>query len=301
MQSTHAKQVGALAAQALKSDEESTIGQVIATFPNSFYVKTRTDQLLFITNRSLRSPITVNVQYSGSFTDIIKPFDLVRIHDGRLCSSNLSIDLANDPPENEKTSPNNGAHYAKLTEASTLLSRILRIIDNAGSVLDSNQTLLHDSIGYFVKKTIIPLRAREFSSEFTAAALKIIGLGKGFTPSGDDFLLGFLFTYNSLSSSIPRTPICLEFTLLAARTNWISAKLLDYAQHLQVDDQLLWLIQSMSDEHADTVTAVETLFPRGHTSGIDIATGVVFGMTIACDIALRQRRTEAVAANLGFL
>jgi len=301
LQSTHAKQVGALAAQALKSDEESTIGQVIATFPNSFYVKTRTDQLLFITNRSLRSPITVNVEDSGSFTDMIKPLDIVCIHDGRLCSPNLSIELANISPEDEKTVLDNDVHCSKLTEASTLLSTILQIIENAGSVLDPNRPLLHESIGDFVKRAIIPLRNREFHLEFTAAASKIIGLGPGFTPSGDDFLLGFLFIYNSLSRNITRIPICLDFTLLAARTNWISAKLLDYAQHLQVDDQLLWLFRSMSDEHADTVKAVETLIPRGHTSGIDIATGVVFGMTIACDIALKQRRTEAVAANLGLL
>ena len=301
MQAIHAKHIGVLAAQALKSDQESMIGQVIVTFPNSFYLKTRKSQLVFITSRTLRSPITVNLEYSGNLTDIIKPLDPVHVNDGRLCHSNFSIEFAGSSPEGQKTFPVYGVQYAKLIEASILLSTILRIIENAGSVLDPSQIILHDSISDFVENAIIPLRTREFPSDFASAASKIIGLGTGFTPSGDDFLLGFLLIYNSLAPSITRTPICLDIALLASRTNWISAKLLDYAQHLQVDDQLLHLVQSMSDECEDTVTAVESLIPRGHTSGIDMATGAVFGMSITSDIALKLGRTEIVATNLGFV
>ncbi len=301
MPTLHANQIGSLAAQALNLDEESSVGQVIATFPNSFYVKTREDQLLFITNRSLRSPITVNVAYSGSFTDIVKPLELVDLHDGRLCTSNLSIEFTNTPAEEEKVRSDSDPYYSKLTAASMLLSTILNIIENGGSVLDQNQLMVHDSIGDFVKHGILPLRNKEIPSEFAAAASKIIGLGPGFTPSGDDFLLGFLVIYNSLSPAIARTPIYLEFEQLVGRTNWISAKLVDYAQHLQVDDQLLHVIQSMSDQYGDTVTALEALIPRGHTSGIDISTGGVLGLSVVCDIVLRQRNTEAVAAKLGFL
>ncbi len=54
-------------------------------------------------------------------------------------------------------------------------------------------------------------------------------------------------------------------------------------------------------QHGDTVTALEALIPRGHTSGIDIATGAVLGMSVVCDIVLRQRTTEVIAAKLGFL
>ena len=297
----YASQIGLLAAQALNSGEDSTVGQVIATFPNSFYVKTRDDQLLFITNRPIRSPITVNVTYSGSFTDIVRPLEAVYVHDGRLCYSNLSIEFTNTPAEEEKVLADNDPSYSKLTEASMLLSTILNVIENGGSILDQDQLIVHDSISDFVRHGILPLRTRNTPSEFAVRTSKIIGLGPGFTPSGDDFLIGFLVIYNSLSATIARTPIHLEFTQLAGRTNWISAKLVDYAQHLQVDDQLLDVIRSISDHQQDTVTALEALIPRGHTSGIDIATGVVLGLSVVCDIALKQRRTEAVAAKLGFL
>lgn len=301
MLTLHANQIGSLAAQALNLGEESTVGQVIATFPNSFYVKTRDDQLLFITNRSLRSPITVNVAYSGSFTDIVKPLEQVYLQDRRLCNSNLSIEITSISDEEEKVLVDKDPTYLKLMEASVLLSAILSVIENTGSILDQNQLIVHDSIGDFVRHGLLPLRNKGIPSEFAAAAWKIIGLGPGFTPSGDDFLLGFLIIYNSLSPAIARPPIYLEFEQLAGRTNWISAKLVDYAQHLQVDDQLLRVIGSMSNAHGDTVTALVALIPRGHTSGIDIATGAVLGLSVVCDIALGQRKTEVIAAKLGFL
>ena len=302
MQSVHANQLGPLAAQALNSDEESTIGQVIATFPNSFYVKTRDDQLLFITNRSLRSPITVNVVYSGRFTDIVKPLELVYLHDGRLCNSNLSIEFAcASQPTKDEVPVDFNPHFLKLAEATILLSTILSVIETAGSVLDPDRLMVHDSIADFVKHGVLQLRTKGNHSEFEVAASNIIGLGTGFTPSGDDVLLGFLIVYNSLARAITRTPIYIELKQLVEKTSWISAKLVDYAQHLQVDDQLLRVIRSMSDEHGDTVTALETLIPRGHTSGIDIATGAVLGLSVVCDIALEQRTTESIAAKLGFL
>jgi len=297
----HANQIGLLAAQALNLNEESSVGQIIATFPNSFYVKTRNDQLLFISSRSLRSPITVNVAYSGNFTDIVKPLEPLYLHDRRLHNSNLSIEITSVSENQKKILVDKNPYYWKLMQASILLSAILNVIENTGSSLDRNQFIVHDSIDDFVKHGLLSLRNKEIQTDFAAAAGKIIGLGQGFTPSGDDFLIGFLVIYNSLSQTIARKPIHLEFEQLVAKTNWISAKLVDYAQHLQVDDQLLRVIHSMSNKQDDTVTALEALIPRGHTSGIDIAAGAVLGLSVICDVALGQRNTETIAARLGFL
>jgi hypothetical protein len=295
----HSSQIGSHVGQILNSDEASAFGQIIATFPTSFYVKTRDDELLFITNRTLRSPITINVEYTGNFTDIAKPLEPVFLHHHQLNNSSLSIDVTNThEPKEKEVRFNTDPNYLKLMKASILLSTILNVIENAGSVLDRDQLLVHDSIGDFIQHGIMPLRSKEDPSNFVAATSKIIGLGSGFTPSGDDFLLGFLVIYNSLAFAIARRPIYLGSRELAG-TSWISAKLVDYAQHLQVDEQLLTMIQSMFDEHGDTVVAIETLLPRGHTSGIDMATGAVFGLSVICDITLRQRKTEVIAAMLG--
>ena len=218
MPALYASQIGTLAAQALSSDEEAIIGEVIAIFPNSFYLKTRGDQLLFFTNRSLRSPITVNLAYSGSFRKIIRPLESLYLYDRRLCNSSLSIDLTQTPlPTKEDALVDKNPDFVNLAEAANILSTILNVIETAGSVLDLDQPTVHDSVADFVKQGILPLRTKENHSEFAAAASRIIGLGTGFTPSGDDFLLGFLVVYNSLVHVIARTPIYMEFDQLARR------------------------------------------------------------------------------------
>ena len=301
MLTLHAHQTGSLAAKAPDLKEDSSVGHVIASFPNSFYVKMRNDQLLFITNLSLRSPITINVKYSGNFTNIVKPLEPVSFYKRRLCTTDLSIEVTGANDEDEKFLVDKELPYPKLMQDSILLSTILNLIENSRSSLDQNQPIVHDSISNFVRHGLLPLRDNGSMPEFAAAAGKIVGLGLGFTPSGDDLLLGFLVIYNSLSPAIARTPVYLGFELLARRTSWISAKLLDYAQHLQVDGELLRVIRSTLNPAEDTVLALETLISRGHTSGIDIVTGAVLGLSVVCDIALRGGNTEIIAAKLGLL
>ncbi len=299
MHTLQAIQIGSLAAQAVEFYEESTLGHVIVAFANSFYVKTLDNQLLFVTNRSLRSPITINVAGVTDFNYLVDPSEPVYLRQARLNSSKLSIVFTGVGKKERFIEKVESPHYSKLLEDSALITTILNVVENTGSVLDPKQHMIHDPICDFINYGVIPLRVKWSPSNFAKAAENIVGLGLGFTPSGDDFLLGFLVIYNSLSPAIGRPPIHLEFDQVAERTSWISAKLLDYAQHLQIDDQLLHLVQSTSST-LDTVTALETLIPRGHTSGIDIVVGAVLGLSIVCDIALGQSDTESVAAKLGF-
>ena len=297
MPTIQAERLGSLAVQAIKTSTDVTVvGEVLASFPNSFYIRTQDDQLLFFTNRALPSPITVIIGASDNFANVIKPHEELLCQNSRLFTRNLSIDLkqvSRQPISEDST--RRSPDFVRLVEASEILSVILSIIDTKGSALDATLRPIHNSITDFVRN-IIDLRDGE---EFVAAALKIVGLGMGFTPSGDDLLLGFLLVYNSLAQTIARAPIHLEFKHLVKRTNWISAKLLDYAQHLLIDDQMQAVVDSISNIDQDPVLAVETLIPRGHTSGIDIAAGIVLGISVICDAALEHERTEYIATMLG--
>ena len=292
--------MGSLAAQAIKTSAEGTVvGEVIASFPNSFYLRTQEDQLLFFTNRALPSPITVIIGASDNFAGNIRPHEKLHCQNGKLFTENISIDLTQVSHQpTSQDSPHGSPDFVGLVEASDVLSAILSIIDTKGSALDATLRPIHESITDFVRN-ILNLRTRDIRQEFVAAALKIAGLGMGFTPSGDDLLLGFLLAYNSLAQTIARAPIHLEFEQLVKRTSWISAKLLDYAQHSLVDDQMQAVVDSISNIGRDAVLAVETLIPRGHTSGIDIAAGVVLAISVICDVALEQERTEYIATKLG--
>jgi hypothetical protein len=124
----------------------------------------------------------------------------------------------------------------------------------------------------------------------------------GFTPSGDDLLGGFLATYNSFAHVVSHKTISLEFDALMSRTSWISAKLLDYMQRRVLDDQVATLIDSASAHDSDAfVLALETLLPRGHTSGIDILVGVLLALGIIHDLSEQDEIAHIVAKRLGLL
>jgi hypothetical protein len=154
----------------------------------------------------------------------------------------------------------------------------------------------------FVTDGIIPLRRSTGERLFREAALKIVGLGSGFTPSGDDALGGFLAAYNSLAKSIGRAPILFDFPVLQTKTSWISAKLLDYMQRLILDEQVCRVIDSAGKGDEDSlILGFESLLPRGHTSGIDISAGAILALSLIQDIAFEKEETETVATELGWL
>jgi hypothetical protein len=113
---------------------------------------------------------------------------------------------------------------------------------------------------------------------------------------------GFLSAYNSLAENIGRQKVLLNLDLLKRKTNWISAKLLDYMQRLVLDQQVSRMIGSAASGNGDgLILATESLLSRGHTSGIDISVGASLGFGIAQDIALNTKRTEILAQKLGLI
>jgi hypothetical protein len=168
------------------------------------------------------------------------------------------------------------------------------VLDQAG--------LAHVGAAKFVSNGVLAFRRSDDADALCRAAHGIVGLGMGFTPSGDDLLGGFLATYNSFAHIINHKTINLEFDALISRTGWISAKLLDYMQRQVLDDQVTTLIGSATAHNSDAfVLALETLLPRGHTSGIDILVGVLLALGIIHDLSEDVEITRNVANRLGLL
>jgi len=278
------------------------VGSVVSAFPNSFYVKTSKNDLIFITNRQLKSPITINLDSTAVFGRMVTPSEPVSVDEGNLyvgdsTTIQLSATIRHRNAYNLETQP---AKQFKLTrEALTLASTILTMIDTSHSVLDS-KGLAHEGARNFVRTGIITLRDSGKVGQFSEPALKMVGLGSGFTPSGDDVLGGFLSTYNSLAHNINRSKVLLDLDLIQKNTNWISAKLMDYMQHQVLDDQVLYLIRSAALGSEDEfILAMETLLPRGHTSGIDISVGAILALCLISDIKGNEHSTESVAQSMG--
>jgi len=293
--------IGSLASRFIKDSGSEIIGEILSVFPNSLYIKTMNGELVFVTNRRLRSPITVNTESKVDFQEIVRPQDQVTLGEGEIhIGDSLSVNLNQNIPSVAQTT----SHPRQLTITGPTLhlaSVILMIIDNHLSVLDQ-VGIAHTGVSRFVSEGILPFRQSTDVKSFRNAAERIVGLGTGFTPSGDDLLGGFLATYNSFTQVTGRPPIALEFESLEDRTNWISAKLLDYMQREILDEQVSTLIDSSASQHSDTfILALETLLPRGHTSGIDILVGTLLALGLIYDVTRKDNVTAAIAKALSLL
>lgn len=294
--------IGSLAAEALSVRDSGIVAEVVNIFSNSFYMRTINDELIFVTNRSLKSPVTINLEATSSLERLVRPLEPLYVHQKKILSSaGASIDLrgAMSVATGSDITTRRGLPYGQLAESLLLVSFIIKIIDTSQSVLDPN-SLIHRVAVDFVREGVIPLRSSWNEQGFREAALKIVGLGSGFTPSGDDLLGGFLAVYNSFAGCVGRPQIQLDFSLLEHKTSWISAKLLEYMQTLVLDDQIKQLISSAARGDGDAfLLALETLLPRGHTSGIDICTGTILALSLILEIALQNQMTETISQRLG--
>ncbi len=102
----------------------------------------------------------------------------------------------------------------------------------------------------------------------------LVGLGVGLTPSGDDFLCGFLAALRCRGQVLGMD---LEAGLWA--TGDISASLLRWASLGYWPEPLVDLAVALVGEDAsEAVLALEALCALGHTSGADMATGFLSGL-----------------------
>jgi len=292
--------VGSLALRALSRCGSVVAGTVVNTFANSFYARTGKDELLFFTNHSIRSPVTVNLDAKSDLEKLVTPLQPITIKGKQILigtDTTITLDAALLYDDTTEQSSELNLDFSMIRKSFRIVSVILEIIDTSQSVLDPH-SIAHNSLVEFASDAVMSLLRPGGEERFCKVALRIVGLGSGFTPSGDDTLGGFLAVYNSFASAIGRAPILLDLHAIEERTSWISAKLLDHMQHLILDEQVRDLTDSVTDED-ELVLAFESLLPRGHTSGIDISVGAILALGLIHDISLNERRTRTIADELG--
>ncbi|HKM75111.1 MAG TPA: DUF2877 domain-containing protein [Candidatus Bathyarchaeia archaeon] len=287
--------IGSLAAEAIRSPDFQ--GIVTNIFTNSFYLKTMKSDIIFFTRNTTRSPITVNLATNYSK---IHPFQQFTSKAGNIESGDVLIHIKDAKIFHQQSiNPHQlNPQFARILEIGSF---ILEIIDISNSGLDTN-TLTHERISNFIQSTILLLRIKSAHDEFCERAPTLIGLGSGFTPSGDDFLGGFLAAYNTFATSLRRPQIVLSFDSLETKTNWISAKLLDCMQMRILDEEVTQLIRSVTcaDEN-QFIFSLEALASRGHTSGIDIVAGVIIALSVIFDVKYGTNLTTKIAEQFSML
>jgi hypothetical protein len=146
------------------------------------------------------------------------------------------------------------------------------------------QKVVTKSMGVLVRELVEA--ARNLNTHVEKIIARLIGLGQGLTPSGDDFLIGFLA---GLCSTRGKTRERLKFLSelgkevrhLSCYTNDISSTFLFYATQGQVSSKLANLLDAIAggEGTAHFWQTVEEAMRVGHSSGMDTVTGLLVGLS----------------------
>jgi hypothetical protein len=104
----------------------------------------------------------------------------------------------------------------------------------------------------------------------------LIGRGGGFTPAGDDFVAGFVGTFNYIARCRRDRTISIPSRWVLSKTVPESGAILAYAAKGYVDEGLERLILSSTQGKGPGFsTELLSVASRGHTSGLDMSLGVL--------------------------
>lgn len=131
-------------------------------------------------------------------------------------------------------------------------------------------------------RRVAALVAAPTESSWAGAAIGLLGLGTGLTPSGDDFVGGLLFARRLLApdAALESLEAAAAQILAAAahRTHAVSAALLADLAHGAAYERLHAVAAALVAAR-DPVPAARRLVAIGHSSGWDMLTGFIVGAT----------------------
>jgi hypothetical protein len=131
-----------------------------------------------------------------------------------------------------------------------------------------------DFSSYLAVKSILE---KSNEQEIEQELKKLIGRGRGLTPSCDDMVSGFLAIYNLFCELKGLQKIRIDGEGLK-RTNIISSSFIRYSQELMFDSQTVKFINSLIEgDRQLCFESVLELSRRGYSSGLDFCIGVFIG------------------------
>jgi len=258
-------------------------GEVTRVFQRSVYLKTGKDFVLLLWGE-LRSPMTVNVVGRG---EVLRQF-----RHGERCtfdSDDVRFEKA------EITMKGAEVHRSSLLvrrvvgfPSESALVKGVSMLKSLYDVSPSGPKLPADgALNIFVRMVLSPFSEGRPKAMFRVEGyLPLIGRGGGFTPAGDDFVGGFLATFNYIARCRRSRQVSLPRASISSRTVPESAAILGYSLKGYVDEGLERLIlktlEGGDSRFYDDLLAVAH---RGHTSGIDMSLGVLLCEAAMSDAA----------------
>lgn len=271
--------VGSLASEVLRQSSEAIL---MGNTSKGLFVRFENEQIVFISRESYRGPLTVTLT-EPDLLPMVEP-GVIRVHNSQiLLCGNVSLDLQNamiwkcDPiPTDRVLTPDWSIACGVGNQA----------IEDQKTDLPVSQLpyLINWTGGYNIADSrwnnVFTSAANRYEAGYLKALDGIVGYGRGLTPSGDDFILGYLLgvaRYGSVLgwSGANSKRIYQQLRQSLTKTTLISQQLIKAASNGEADERLIsafdgWMYQTMDDRQIYSL-----LKTWGNSSGLDAFTGWV--------------------------
>ncbi|MDA4124503.1 MAG: DUF2877 domain-containing protein [Thaumarchaeota archaeon] len=265
-------------------------GRVSRVFRNSAYIEAG-DELLLLLHGELRSPINVNLNPSENLEELLAVEDSCSLVDGGIVFGELTVKTKGAKVYRSGL----GASWSGSPVAGSVLVKGIEMLRLLYGAAKSDLDIFSEgAFRQFAEDVISPL-AGGHPDEAHALRyyLPLIGAGGGFTPAGDDFVGGFTAALNHVARTTGEAEILFSRSALTGRTVPESAALIHYAQRGYVDEELERLIVSTFGGRRERFFQdLLQVAKRGHTSGIDMSTGVLLAAAATRDRAAKEGALE---------
>jgi Protein of unknown function (DUF2877) len=173
-------------------------------------------------------------------------------------------------------------------------SRVPRLPCPAQAVTppDPHLPALPDAVGPAARALAQALAGRASERGVRSAVSRLVGLGPGLTPAGDDVLAGALVALSAAGDLPRRTALAGAVRPLLGRTSTLSASYLRHAAEGRAMPELARFLAAVAGGRA-VGAVVEDLLRVGASSGVALASGAVLGLRAA---AGRHRPTSVEVA-----
>ena len=277
------------------SNESSPIrGELVSVFDSAANIKTHDNHLLVITNNTVRSPITMNILQEGdnqSFRKYLKFGSviwgggiklIVEDEDGGF----IVIGLRKSKIFKNKLEPLTKRSLSKFRDISEPIFHSLMKLARPGCLMQPDTTtegLLSVQLGSMARIGNKIDNDSEFAAFMASILNKLCGRGPGYTPAGDDYITGFLSMFNWAAKSLDFDMIELP-RYYAELTSWTSYKLMEYGKECLCDEEMQSIINSVARGSANEYFKnMGPISHRGHTSGLDLVTGMTCALYTIID------------------
>ncbi len=290
----HARRIGLRARDALLGQERAS---VIGSTSRGLFLLLPQNRVVFLSVESYAGPLTVNMDREHPRLRAVQTGAEVILHPKHLeiLNAGMNVDwseaeswTAPTPPEmilgNEQRMDRLKAVVRAVLESEqpagiVLICGPLLGLDLPVALSGENQSFLDAA-----QVLRLALSAQDLPGAL-AALTPLLGLGRGLTPSGDDFIEGLLLTlvrFKPVYCPFQQLDgLSQSFTELGyTQTTALSANLIEMAANGEADERLIRAVDGLFSTQPTVETCARDLLHYGSSSGTDALAGITVALTI---------------------